>query len=179
MPFFLYECSLDASRVTNYKCIKQIKVAGSDGPISLYVREQNRHGELPFAWHMTEQELLTKLNVSPQNHALVIDLKPSMKNNVSLCRLKHIWGFSYNEWTPMLVRLETLFMDKKENNPTGFKQQFNDRNAQKDYVHEFLYLQGGVKEGTWNWGMVGRVNGALLWPDALDYFIGELKKARP
>jgi hypothetical protein len=31
--------------------------------------------------------------------------------------------------------------------------------------------QGGTKGGTWKWERVGLVNGALLWPDALDYFV--------
>jgi hypothetical protein len=49
-----------------------------------------------------------------------------------------------------------------------------DRDAERDQLGEFLYLQGGVKKGTWNWGMVGRVNGALLWPDAFAYLTDSL-----
>ncbi len=40
---------------------------------------------------------------------------------------------------------------------------------------EFHYVQGVVK-GTWNWGMVGRVNGAILSRDAFDYLSKKLKE---
>src|SRR5262245_7642546 len=33
-----------------------------------------------------------------------------------------------------------------------------DRGSDRSLVGEFLYVQGGVTGGTWNWGMVGRVN---------------------
>lgn len=56
-----------------------------------------------------------------------------------------------------------------------FKKQFDDRGADGSLVGEFLHLQGGVTGGTWNWGKVGRVNGALLWNDAFTYLVGDLR----
>jgi hypothetical protein len=48
--------------------------------------------------------------------------------------------------------------------------------AERDVVGEFLYVQGGTTGGTWNWGPVGSVNGALVWPDAFAYLCGELTR---
>jgi hypothetical protein len=51
----------------------------------------------------------------------------------------------------------------------------------EDEAHEFLYLNHGAKPGDrgWNWGPVGSVNGALLFRDALDYFMSELAFGKP
>lgn len=132
-----------------------------------------------MSWHLPETELL-KLVVEekPSDHAILIDLKPNAKGNVSIYQLKDIWGFSYSEWTPIALHLETLFVDEEIENPDSFKNTFEAPNLKdRENVYEFLYLRGGTKGGTWNWGMVGRVNGALLWPDALKYFIDELRKS--
>ena len=42
-------------------------------------------------------------------------------------------------------------------------------------AHEFLYLNGGTGEGTWNWGMAGSVNGALLFQDAWEYLANQVR----
>jgi hypothetical protein len=107
--------------------------------------------------------------------ALVIDLKPNVKRNVSLYEVLDVWGYSYHTWTPIAVCLRELYVDDEREDASTFKDQF-DHAGTGHLVGEFLYVQGGVGGGTWNWGMVGRVNGALLWRDAFAFLSGALGK---
>jgi hypothetical protein len=72
------------------------------------------------------------------------------------------------------LRLDPLFVDREEEDSVAFKQEFE--MPDKDLggpVHEFLYLNHpeGTSQKRWSWGPVGQVNGALLWPEALAYFM--------
>jgi hypothetical protein len=100
-----------------------------------------------------------------------------LPENVSLFRLLDVWGYSCPLWTPLALRLQGLFVDVEHDDPAGFKQFFSWNANKDDLVGEFLYVQGGTRGGTWNWGQVGSVNGALLWRDAFDYLSSELSKA--
>jgi hypothetical protein len=121
--------------------------------------------------------ILSRLGIEqPAEHRILIDLKPSDKTNVSLYRLRDGWGYSNEGWTPLALRLESLLVDDPRDNPTIFKQEFLGPSETRDFIYEFLYLNGGTSGGKWTWGMVGRVNGALLWPDALRYFISSINR---
>ena len=67
--------------------------------------------------------------------------------NVSLYRLTDVWAFSYREWPPVCLRLESLFIDEHIENTEGFKEkvQFRPEDGGVN-IHEFLYLNGGMKE---------------------------------
>lgn len=166
MPFFLY--SLDSEQ-EKYRQIREISLSGRQSPFP------NICTELGDRWHCTDTDILSHLgDVEPAEHRILIDLKPSDKTNVSLYRLRDVWGYSYESWTPLALRLESLLVDDPRDNPTIFKQEFVGPKESGDFIYEFLYLNGGTKGGKWTWGMVGRVNGALLWPDALRYFINRI-----
>jgi hypothetical protein len=134
---------------------------------------------LPLKWHATHDDLAAlELEASPVEAEgschLVIDLKPYVAGNVSLFLLEDVWGWTEDYWTPIAVRLQGLFVDREEDDPKEFKKAFEvppatDRDGP---IHEFLYLihSGGPQKG-WNWARVGATNGALLWPDTLDYFL--------
>jgi len=108
---------------------------------------------------------------------IVIDLKPGVQRNVSLYRLCDVWGYSYNDRTPLALRLECIFADYDNPNPALFKSGFTCPPEAPSVVDEFLYVHGGVAGGMWNWGQAGRVNGALLRPDAIRYLATELASA--
>ena len=76
----------------------------------------------------------------------------------------------------MAVQLLPLFVDRSEEDPKQFKAIFIWTKEKGEFVHEFLYLQGGTQEGTWAWGRVGSVNGALLWPPIFNHFAREIFK---
>jgi len=69
-----------------------------------------------------------------------------------------------------------LLVDEPQENSETFKRMFTGPLVTRDFVYEFLYLRGGTEGGKWTWGLVGRVNGALLWPDALRYFANAINR---
>lgn len=174
MPFIVYR-----KEGNQLEKVKEVSLAGRNGPIyslakskcsNIHVNEEEEEG---IGWEITEKEIIKELGFDAGLHRLVIDLKPSVKNNVSLYYLRKIFGYSYYGWTPIALQLETIFVDKYVENPEEFKQKFQPP-EEGDIVHEFLYLRGGYKEGNWVWGRAGSVNGCLLWPDALRFFIDKI-----
>jgi hypothetical protein len=176
MSFLLY----GVTRVhadQQFKRVREVKIAGWDGPIAQYLATRNPTKTTPFPWHATVAELMPYLGASSTSQSIIIDLMPDAKHVVSLYRLCDVWGFSEAQWTPIALRFQSLFIEKPEPNPSDFKQSFSDAGSERSYVAEFLYLLGGVNGGTWNWGRVGRVNGALLWKNAFDFLAGEVGKS--
>jgi len=95
---------------------------------------------------VTDGDILSLLNVErPTKHRILVDLKPSDRSKVSLYRLRDVWGYSADNWTPLALRLEGLLIDKRRDNPSRFKQAFVGPIETKDFVYEFLYLNGGTK----------------------------------
>ena len=168
MPFFLY--ALDSGR-GEYRQVREIGLSGRESPFRTVSAEAGQE------WRATDERILSLLGVErPVEHRILIDLKPSDRSRVSLYRLRDVWGYSYEGWTPVALRLEGMLVDEDQDNPSTFKQAFKAPLETGDFVFEFLYLNGGTKRGKWTWGPVGRVNGALLWPDALLYFINVINQ---
>jgi hypothetical protein len=175
MPFYLYDVTTNNS-ARQFRQIEEVRIAGSNGPLALLQRQKNSGNAENHKWHATGREIVAAIHSSQPGTDIVIDLKPLDTKAVSLFRLLDVWGFSEKEWTPVSLHLEELFIDKPQGNPAEFKQLFN-MNHQGGSVGEFLYLLGGTEKGTWNWGSVGQVNGALLWPDAFKYLTADLGEA--
>ena len=174
MPFILYEVS-PKGKDKEYTRIRNVQVAGNRGPLFSFVHEKNPRSKCPFAWHASGAEIVEQIVGPGTSNEILIDLKPNQPGNVSLYRLMNLWGFSVEDWTPIALHMEALFVDRSESSPKRFKERFLVRGASRDQIGEFLYLQGGVRGGTWNWGRVGSVNGALLWPEPFEYLTGSLK----
>ena len=116
MSLFLY--TLD-SQQGQYRQIREISLSGKASPFRKLAAETGSQ------WHATGVRLLALLEVErPAEHRILIDLKPSDKNNVSLYRLRDVWGYSYDGWTPLALRLETLLGDDPRDNPATFKHGF-------------------------------------------------------
>jgi hypothetical protein len=166
MPFLLY--TLEPSQ-SEYRQVSEIKLSGIASPFRKLATDRE--------WHGTDADILSLLDIErPGDHRILIDLKPSDKKNVSLYRLREVWGYSYDEWSPLALRLECLLGDEPQDNPSSHKQRFTGPVETKDFIYEFLYINGGTAGGKWTWGLVGRVNAALLWPDALRYFITSINR---
>ena len=147
MPFYVYRCENN-----EYTQASPATLAGY-GPF--YEAAMARSPE----WELREQDLLSWHKVDPQGHAIVIDLKPAM-HTVNLYRLKYVWGYTSDNWTPMAWELEKLYNDHVPASGVSvqeFKRNFAGPST-GDLVYEFLYLKGD-----WNFGRVGSVNAALLW----------------
>ena len=176
MPFMLYDVAT-INGANQYTLLRTIPIAGNTGPLAAIQHLKNPSADSPFRWHATSSEIVAALSGTSPTQEIIIDLKPNIAKNVSLFRLLDIWGFSYPDWTPLAVRLEALFGDLIHDDPKQFKACFSDATADHSMVGEFLYVQGGTAGGSWSWGRVGSVNGALLWRDAFDYLSGKLNEA--
>lgn len=176
MVHLLYKLDPEGGpEATAYRLVKPVKFAGKDSPITPYVIE-NAKDEHPFGWHMHEAEILKRLGVDASSHATVIDLWPNRSDAVLLFQVKGILGFSYMDWTPICFLLETLIDHEKSEDPAKRKREFLlPNNHQGDKVLSFVYLRGGFQEGSWLWGAIGSVNGAILERDAWRYFDHKLR----
>jgi hypothetical protein len=136
-----------------------------------------------YQWVRSEHELVkdlcSELGLPAKNYSTVIDLKPKETKSVSLHRVEKIWGVTTPTWTPIALRLSGLFVDEAVSDAESFKGTFKPKRYGDEHtgIHEFLYFRhdGGV-DSAWNWGRVGSVNGALLWPSIFDYFVSEIRR---
>ncbi len=171
MSFLLYKLEGEHRHL---KYCRQVQLAGKLGPIAELAREKAPQGG---AWHAPERQFLVAAAARPGDHALIIDLKPRDKQAAHLYWLRNVWGFTYGVWTPLLFQLEELHpTTHPHGGPAKLKEGFPVPEGPRDIVHEFLYVNGGHRGGTWKWGMIGHVNGALLYSDALEYFLGALSR---
>jgi len=107
-----------------------------------------------------------------KKYVIVIDLKPNKDKVISLFQIENIYGYSYNDWTPLCLELIILVDDINVQDVEKQKEILTvEKTNFKKIVYEFLYIKKGLRSGTLNWGMVGSVNAPLLWPDSLSYFI--------
>lgn len=178
MPFLLYERTKRDDGTVEYFLLKDLSLAGtSNGLIYPFVRAYAPRAET-FPWHATANDLLAESGIHPKQRAIVIDSRPLLEGNLSLYHLTDVYGYSYQDWTPIALRLEPLVIDHTAADPPRFKRRFLHKGGRRAAVHQFLYLQGGLTMGTWKWGPVGSVNGVLLWPDALDFFLEMFQRER-
>jgi len=171
MPFWTYAVRSGVSgSAPTYIRDHKVPLSGKNGPFYKYVSQLITGDEEELYWDMTESQILSELGVEhTENAAIVVDLKPNVKDNVSLFRIRRVWGISHPEWSPIAVQLETLFIDWATTEADKMKMDFKEP-ENRNLVHEFLYLRGGTSSGGWSWGQVGSVNAALLWPDDFNHF---------
>ncbi|HEX3036971.1 MAG TPA: hypothetical protein VHT73_17930 [Thermodesulfobacteriota bacterium] len=117
------------------------------------------------------------------NSTLIIDLKPrQIKTNLSLYEVMDVWGYSSSGWTPILLRLNGLFVD--ENPSLVDRNKFVRKDNEVDGpIYEFLYLDGSVDKGRlvgpWILPRAAPANAALLWPDTINYFVRCIRSCTP
>lgn len=129
--------------------------------------------EEPYKWHV---DVVSELGGHPDypHSTLLIDLKPKQnKTNLSLYEVMDVWGYSASGWSPILLRLNGLFVD--EDPSVVDRNSFVRKDDEIDGpIYEFLYLDGSVIDGKfsglWVPPPASPTNAALLWPDALNYF---------
>jgi hypothetical protein len=96
------------------------------------------------------------------------------RDDALILEINHIWGFSDYRWTPILLRMSVLFEDDRPQGRKTCVDAFPLDSQKQGFIHEFLYLQRGHREGTCSWGRTGMVNAALLYPDALTHLLGQI-----
>ena len=169
---------------TRYQFQKRVSLFGCNHgfvPWLLRLKTPPSQGE-PYPWHVN---VIQELGNQPDypNNTLLIDLKPKQnKSNLSLYEVMDVWGYSSSRWSPVLLRLNGLFIDE---DPTGKNREDFTRDETDIHgpIYEFLYLAGSVADGklvgTWNTPPVSSTNAALLWPHALNYFVQCIRTCTP
>lgn len=171
----LYAVDRSADRA-RYRFVRNLQIAGN-GLLKRHVQRRERREDGTLYWTASAAELLSLTPEGAAGYAIVIDLKPRQAGAVSLYELRTVWGVSAPDWTPIALHLHGLYVDHPTEAPATFKASFPEPEHPPQSIGEFLYLQGGTEKGTWNWGMVGRVNGALLWPEAFRFLTEGLQSA--
>ena len=131
----------------------------------------------PFEWHLDIETALTQRD-DVNGNALIIDLKPYDKTYVFLCEVVEAWGHSDYGWTPMMLHLRGLIVDRDINSID--KKMFECQTAEiDDPIFSMYYLRGSVSDGTLvgPWTTPGpAINSVLLWPDVFEHFYTEAEK---
>ncbi len=127
----------------------------------------------PIGWTFPISEKWNK-----KDYSFIIDIKPN-NNEVFLCELDKVYGYSYEGWSPIMLRLKLLYndttteeVDKKKfifpKNPT--------------VIYTMLYLYGSVRDGkligTWNMPY-GSITALLFWPEAMTFFFEQVRLSDP
>jgi hypothetical protein len=169
MPFIVYQTTKLPSGALRYHKLEHVTLAGG-GLIQSTLRTLGRLGKGDAGWTVSAAELLRTGGYEPDAHALVIDTAPS-RDTVSLFEVQSMLGYSYADWTPIMVRFEQLFVDEDPTTSVdAMKQEFTDEASERCVVRTILYLKGGYAGGDWNWGGNSRTTAALLWEDAWKFF---------
>jgi hypothetical protein len=136
----------------------------------------------PYLWHVDVVRELGAHADYPDS-TLLIDLKPKQNTtNLSLYEVMDVWGYSSSGWSPILLRLNGLFIDEAP--ALTQRDDFIRWDTEVDGpIYEFLYLAGTVNEGkllgTWRTPPMSPTNAALLWPDTLNYFVHCIRACTP
>lgn len=169
MPFIVYRTTKLPAPATRYQVSAHVSLAGG-GLIQSTLRRLELLGNNDGGWTVNAADLLATGGYQPDTHALVIDTAPR-RGTVSLFEVRSILGYSYAEWTPILVRFEQLFVDTDPVTTVDeMKREFTDEACERCIVRSILYLRGGYSGGDWNWGGNSRTTAALLWEDAWRFF---------
>jgi hypothetical protein len=168
---------------SSYRFVEECSLFGCNiGYIPKLLRKQTPVSQTePYKWHILIEPALNAIEC--QGSTLVIDLKPKQKKtNLSLYEILDIWGYSDSGWTPILLHLSGLFVDK---DPAPInRNEFTIPDLERDEpIYEFLHLDGSVANGKltgrWNAPPASPTNAALLWPAALVYFIQCIRDRTP
>lgn len=169
---------------TKFRAGKKISLFGCDnGWIPWLVQEMipPRQNE-PYVWHLHMDDGLALPTVRkefPNASAIIVDIKPAARNEFFVCELLDVYGYSSDEWTPLLWRMRVLeHGEPKADHLADF-----DAPNDGEIIYEFLYAMGSVSngriDGTWNPPKPSPTNGVLLWPAPLKYFMECIRSGAP
>jgi hypothetical protein len=154
-------------------------------------REESSAEGQPFLWELEEAQVSSSClrdlagedeAKEAEKYKLVADVQNVLENpkrqRAHLFEVCKIFGFSGWGWTPMMWKLRELL--EVEDCTKARKQNRWEFNPATYFVYEFLRLQAdhrwdATREGKRDFGMIGKFNGVLLWPEALNYFVEKME----
>jgi hypothetical protein len=98
---------------TTYKKLRSTKLFGSrKGIVAELLRSKILpQQDEPYEWNVDVRKDFAK--TGRPNYSLVIDVKPKNKSPELLFHeLLDVWGYSANDWTPILLRLKEIVREK-------------------------------------------------------------------
>jgi len=129
----------------------------------------NQTDNAPFGWALPIADKWNK-----EGYSLIIDIKPSSEE-IFLCELDRVFGYCYNEWTPVMLRLKSLDIEGADKKNFIYPDE-------TQIIYTMYYLYGSVNNGqlvgTWN-PPRGGITALLFWPEAMTFFIDQVKKYDP
>ena len=108
----------------------------------------------------------------------IIDIKPKTEE-IFLCELDRVFGYSFDGWSPIMLRLKKLHNDEE---PESFDKNLFDYPSETEIIYTMLYLYGSIKDGkiSGTWRMpFGSVTALLFWPQAMTYFTKQIQLFDP
>src|ERR1700730_1953670 len=133
---------------TSYDSGKQVQLFGcNEGWIPWFVKLGMPSGQSePYAWHVRIEDAVALPDVGaerPKASAILIDIKPGSKDSFLIFELLDVYGYSADEWTPMLWRMRVLAnAGPKDNHLEDF-----DASNDGAIIYNFVYAMGGVIDG--------------------------------
>ena len=128
----------------------------------------------PIGWVIPISEKYNK-----QDYSVIIDIKPN-NDEVFLCELDMVFGYSFSGWSPIMLRLKKLYSDET-------KEDVDKENflypEDPEIIYTMLYLYGSIENGkingTWRFPGPSPTNSLLLWPEAMSFFHNQVKEHDP
>jgi len=139
-------------------------------------------------WHLSEADLLHIAAdvkglgfLSPATHRWVTNITPDRSspspNTVFLAEIKEVWGYRYlgwtaaGCWTPIMLKLKVLWLDHPLPTSGRLPGTFVVPPKPGRSFFEFFYI---TRDGRLNTGPYSQ---PALFPDALEYFVAEMRKS--
>ena len=168
--YLLYRKSQERD-ATRFEKVENTHLFGcNQGYIPRFLRASLQAAHVqPPAWHINTAEALAQ--EGKPGHTLIIDLKPGI--NLSLYEIVEVWGYSDPEWTPIMMHLRGLIVDRPlgELDRDAFVRPRCEITAP---TFSLMYLNGGIAQGelTGKWVPPGRssTNSVLLSAEMFKYF---------
>lgn len=127
----------------------------------------------PLGWSFPISEKWNK-----ENYSFIIDIKPN-NSEIFLCELDKVYGYSYEGWSPIMLRLKLLYNDTTAEEVDKNKFAYPENPT---IIYTMLYLYGSIKEGelfgTWNMPY-GSITALLFWPEAMSFFFEQVRQSDP
>jgi hypothetical protein len=154
---------------------EQTSLAGcNNGVIASELKEALKPADNPPAgWTLPIAEKWNQ-----EDYALIIDIKPK-SGEVFLCELDRVFGYSFEDWSPIMLRLKLLY--------SGLTHEDLDKKSfiypeDPEIIYTMLYLSGSFRDGklvgTWN-PPFGTITAVLFEAEAMTYFYGQVKNYDP
>ena len=127
----------------------------------------------PIGWTIPIAEKWNK-----QDYSVIIDIKPNTEE-IFLCELDRVFGYSFESWSPIMLRLKLLYNDTTKEDLDKSNFIYPD---DTEIIYTMLYLYGSIRDGqlvgTWN-PPFGTITALLFWPEAMTFFFEQVKKLDP